>query len=113
LLLCSLMLDDLSRPVCHDITRQYTQLHNHNYPPRPLIGRGNLHLLGKNRPSSGILVLSSLSALTLQAHAVMPKMVRPMMAVLPFQFLGWEYQPPVGDKRCLAYPATTHVRGLI
>ncbi|RPA82093.1 ribonuclease III [Ascobolus immersus RN42] len=60
----------------------------------------NLHLLGKNRPSSGILLLSSLSALTLHAHAVMPKMVRPMMA----------YQPPVGDQTCFGYLVVTKVR---
>jgi hypothetical protein len=46
----------------------------------------------------------------LHAHAVMPKMVRPMMAVLPFQFFGLEYQPPVGDQTCLGYLAMTDVR---
>lgn len=26
-----------------------------------------------------------------------------MTAVLPFQFEGWEYQPPAGDQTCLGY----------
>jgi hypothetical protein len=44
--------------------------------------------LGKNLPSSGILYLTSLSALTFHASAVIPKITSPITAVLLFQFLG-------------------------
>ena len=59
--------------------------------------------LGKKRPSSGNLVLTSRSALTFHIKAVMPKMTTPKIAVFAFQFAGWAYQPPEGDQTCLGY----------
>ncbi|KAF2136323.1 uncharacterized protein K452DRAFT_237752, partial [Aplosporella prunicola CBS 121167] len=59
------------------------------------------YLLGKNLPGSGNLSRCSRSALTLQARATMPIMRPPIAAVLAFQFLGCEYQPPAGDQTCL------------
>ena len=59
------------------------------------------YLLGKKRPCSGILYLCSRSALRLKKTPATRTTERPMTAVLAFQFLGCEYQPPAGDQTCL------------
>jgi hypothetical protein len=59
--------------------------------------------LGKKRPCSGILSRYSRLALTIQTMPTMLLRTRPMTAVLPFQLLGWAYQPPAGDQTCLGY----------
>lgn len=59
--------------------------------------------LGKNRPSSGNLVLVSRSALSFHINPVRPMMTAPITAVFAFQFDGCEYQPPAGDQTCLGY----------
>lgn len=59
--------------------------------------------LGKNLPGSGNFVLCSLSALKLNTTAHIPKMTPPIIAVLDFQFPGFEYHPPAGDQTCFGY----------
>lgn len=59
--------------------------------------------LGKKRPSSGNFVRVSLSALSFHINPVSPTITIPNTAVFPFQFEGWEYQPPAGDQTCLGY----------
>ncbi len=61
------------------------------------------YLLGKNLPFSGIRVLSSSSALTPHATAVIPSTRTPKIAVLDFQFFGCAYHPPAGDQTCFGY----------
>lgn len=56
--------------------------------------------LGKKASDSGILYLTSRSALSFQAAAVMPTMTKPATAVLAFQLCGCAYQPPEGDQTC-------------
>jgi hypothetical protein len=64
------------------------------------------YLLGKKRPGSGILWRYSSSESIFHTIATIPKMVRPAIAVLRFQLLGWAYQPPAGDQTCLGYLQT-------
>jgi hypothetical protein len=68
-----------------------------------IVSRITHYLLGKNRPSSGNLVLVSLSALSFHINPVNPTITKPMTAVFAFQFDGCEYQPPAGDQTCLGY----------
>jgi hypothetical protein len=73
--------------------------------------RNTYYRLGKNRPSSGILVLTSRSALSLHIIAVIPKMTTPITAVFAFQFAGCEYQPPAGDQTCFGYLCCVRIGG--
>jgi hypothetical protein len=67
------------------------------------------YLLGKNRPGSGRLYRTSLSALIFHVMAVMNNIPRPAMMVFCLQFAGWQYQPPEGDQTCFGY--LVEVRG--
>lgn len=62
--------------------------------------------------TSGILYLCSLSALTVQAMAVIPTTTPSMTAVFARQFLGWAYQPPAGDQTCLGYLSSRRCQSL-
>ena len=66
---------------------------------------GTYYRLGKNLPSSGNFVRTSLSALSFHIIAVSPTITTPNTAVFAFQFEGCEYQPPAGDQTCLGYLA--------
>jgi hypothetical protein len=88
------VLDDLLAPATTD--QQFVQS---NLPME------TYYLLGKNLPSSGNFVRTSLSALNFHIIAVSPTMTIPNTAVLAFQFEGCEYQPPAGDQTCLGYLA--------
>jgi hypothetical protein len=64
---------------------------------------GSYYRLGKNRPGSGILSRYSWSAENFQTIATTMTIPAPAMAVLAFQFAGWQYQPPAGDQTCFGY----------
>lgn len=78
----------------------------HIQPTATSGGIWTYYRLGKNRPGSGILCLTSRSALSLKVRAAMPIMTPMKAAVFTFQFEGWAYQPPEGDQTCLGYLKT-------
>lgn len=99
-IICLLQLSPIS-PI-HQHPKPISIPHPHAQSPFP---RKEIthYRLGKNLPSSGNLVRTSLSALNFHISPVRPTTTNPKTAVFPFQFEGCEYQPPAGDQTCLGY----------